>query len=45
MEEKLGNITKNIVDAAVKILLDLGLGLLINFGEEYLKDGIKRVAN
>ena len=26
-------------------LADLKLGLLINFGEEYLKNGIKRFAN
>ena len=26
-------------------LADIRLGLLINFGEEHLKDGIKRVAN
>ena len=26
-------------------ILDLRLGLLINFGEEYLKDGIKRIVD
>jgi GxxExxY protein len=42
---------ENIHPSHPKILLtylrvtDLKLGLLINFGEKYLKDGIKRVVN
>lgn len=34
-----------IVDAAFKIHTQLGPGLLINFGDELIKDGIFRIVN
>jgi hypothetical protein len=38
-------IAKEIVDAAYQIHRKLGPGLLINFGEELIRDGISRVVN
>jgi len=38
-------IAKVVVDAAFQIHKGLGLGLLVNFGDELLRDGISRVVN
>jgi hypothetical protein len=36
---------KQILDAAFLVHTKLGPGLLINFGEAHLKNGIKRIIN
>jgi hypothetical protein len=38
-------ISKQIVDAAFKIHTKLGPGLLVNFGDALIKDGIYRIVN
>ncbi|MDR3690793.1 MAG: GxxExxY protein [Fimbriimonas sp.] len=39
-------IAKEVVDAAIKVHMALGPGLLESvFGEEYVKGGIKRIVN
>lgn len=42
--EKLGKVSYKQVLTYLK-LTEIRLGLLINFGEEYIKDGIKRIVN
>jgi len=38
-------VAKQVMDAAFLIYRTLGPGLLINFGENLLKNGFKRVVN
>ena len=43
--KELDDITGAIVDAALKIHMELGPGLLINFGAATLKEGLHRIVN
>jgi hypothetical protein len=37
-------LTQKIIGAAIEVHKNLGCGLLINFGEKLLVDGVKRIS-